>query len=348
MTPKRRNQLVALVSVFLAAFGVTIGITISGPGGPTTSTAEPVATVMIDGPDADTKHDDALPLTESAQDVREAAAAAPEKFDLGDNLRGHDPAPAGVLEGPLASQEWPGCKTAFVRSFSSRRGVKPVAFAVHFTAGGNVTGWADVDGLTAYSNNAANQVSWHFSIDREGHCAFNVPPSYKAWTISALNSQTINVEMVGRGTEPDLGDGAGMARLAQVVGRVHQIYGIPIALGATDGNCHVTRPGIITHWMGGPCSGGHTDIKPYSITGVIAQIAALLKPKPPPAIPCTPRNLEKALARRFPGMRIVVDGKIGSRSRAAIERFQRGNYLHVNGVVGPIAGRKLGLAGCRV
>jgi hypothetical protein len=50
---------------------------------------------------------------------------------------------------------------------------------------------------------------------------------------------------------------------------------IPLSLGATDGNCNVTRRGIITHWMGGPCSGGHVDIRPYSITGVIGQIRRL-------------------------------------------------------------------------
>jgi N-acetyl-anhydromuramyl-L-alanine amidase AmpD len=116
-------------------------------------------------------------------------------------------------------------------------------------------------------------VSWHFGIDREGHCAYNVPITQKAWTISGLNSQTVNLEIVGTGHEPDYA-GPGIKKVAAVVGRIGRIEHIPLSLGATDGHCNVTRRGIITHWMGGPCSGGHIDIKPYDIVEGDREIVA--------------------------------------------------------------------------
>lgn len=229
---------------------------------------------QVDGPDADTKRDDTLPLNQAARDVVAEANVAPERYDLAGDLRGIDLAPAGVLDGPLASQEWPGCKTAFVNSFSSRRGVEPSGIGLHYTAGLNRAGWADLDGLTAYSNDTRNQVSWHFGVDREGNCTYNVPVGMKAWTISALNSQTINIEMVGTGKEPDYGGTAGMRTLTAIVQRIHRLYPrIPVAMGAVK-DCVITRPGVITHWMGGQCSGGHIDIRPYDMAPIVQRLAA--------------------------------------------------------------------------
>lgn len=266
------------VVVALLTGGLTVVIVNDdGGGGPARTTtihvgarASPAA-VSVDGPDADTKRDDPLTLSPSAKAVyRAAPTIAP---DVVGDMRGSDHTAAGVVRGPLASQEWPGCKTAFVRSFSQRTS-SIRAIALHYTAGPNIAGWGDNDGLTAFSNNTANQVSWHFSIDREGHCAYNVPIQQKAWTIAGLNSQTVNLEIVGTGHEPDYA-GAGIKRVAAVVARIGRLEHIPLSLGATDGHCNVTRRGIITHWMGGPCSGGHIDIRPHDIVKVIAQIRAL-------------------------------------------------------------------------
>jgi hypothetical protein len=177
------------VLVLIAAVGLTIIITDdSGPG----PTHHRTITIKVDGPDRDTKRDDPLVLTPPAQKV----AKAPGE-DLLESQRGPDPTPASVIHGPLASQEWPGCRVAFVKSFSQR--TSPIkAIALHFTAGPNIAGSrADLNGLTAFSNNIRNQVSWHFGIDRDGNCDYNVPITQKAWTISGLNSATVNIEVVG-------------------------------------------------------------------------------------------------------------------------------------------------------
>lgn len=264
----------------LAAFLVVLA-----GGGTLLLTAEPddktvppaTVTVAVDGPDADRKADDKILVGERGQAVLEDAKAAPERFDLSGDLRGLDDAPAGVPTPglPLAAQEWPGCSTRFLpTNFSSRRGQKITGFGLHFTAGGNLAGLADMNGLTAFASRASAGVSWHFLIDREGHCYYNVPAAEKAWTIGNLNGQTLNVEVIGRGNEPDYAGTAGMRKLGEVVRRAARIYGFPVRLGAVDGNCRITRPGIITHWMGGSCAGGHADIRPYEIEKVIAQIAS--------------------------------------------------------------------------
>ena len=269
--PSRRfNLLLNLVIAVIAIGGLTsaavILFTDSG------EERQPAPVTAVDNADADRQRDNKLPLPEASQELVERAERAPDSLDLGGGLRGKDNQPAGVLKGPLAAQEWPGCRTMFVRSHSAR--TAPVrAIALHYTAGGNLTGWADLIGLTAYSNNVRNGVSWHFGIDREGLCSYNVPLTQKAWTISQLNSQTVNIEGVGRGNEPDYLGGPGVKKLSAVVRGVAARYNIPIRLGAVS-DCRVTRTGIITHWMGGSCSGGHHDIRPYSIEAVVKRIAA--------------------------------------------------------------------------
>lgn len=335
---KYQKQILALLAMLLAALGITVSVVVTREGGDRPSSV----TVKVDGADADRKRDDKLVVTPAAQEVRHDLA---ESSDVSAPMRGPDASRAGVVTGPLASQEWPGCKTAFVGSFSSRRGVKPSALALHYTAGANTVGWADVDGLTAYSNRAANQVSWHFSVDREGHCAYNVPVTEKAWTIAGLNSQTINIEVVGTGRDSTYAGSAGLAKLTAITLRIRRVYGIPLRLGATDGNCRVTRSGIITHWMGGPCSGGHHDIRPYALVPLIAhfQKAVSVVPKPVPVVlpPCTVRNLQARL-------RVTADGVVGPRTRDAIGALQRRHGLPVTRMAGARVGRILGLAGCSV
>jgi hypothetical protein len=182
-----RQDLWKYLTALALAGGLTIGVTVSDDSGHTIRIRVPVVAppapgaVSVDSADPDTARDDTLTLSPAARAVyRSAPTIAP---DVVGNMRGADPTAAGVVRGPLAAQEWPGCKTAFVRAFSQR--TSPIrAIALHFTAGPNITGWGDVDGLTGFSNNTANQV-------------------------------------------------------------------------------------------GGPCSGGHVDIRPYSITGVIGQIRRL-------------------------------------------------------------------------
>lgn len=268
---RRRDMLVwALVAV--AAVVVLVFILKPGANNGERKPKRETITFKVDGPDSDRKPDDIVKAGGGAAQVLDQAQAKP--LDFGGDLRGQDPTKEGTVSGPLAAPEWPGCKTRFTPvNFSSR--TAPIrGFALHFTASPNRPGWADMNGLAAFSSSRAAGVSWHFLVDREGHCYYMVPVSKKAWTIGNLNSQTINVETIGTGREPGYGGTAGFRKVAAIVRRAGSIYHFPVRLGAVS-NCNVTRPGVITHWMGGACSGGHVDVRPYDIAALVRQMAAV-------------------------------------------------------------------------
>lgn len=276
---RRVYQAAALVAVLVAAVAVVVVTALDGdqpvvpaPPAEPAEVPAPVA-VGVDDEDPNTDPDDVIVLDDQARDVYSNATEAPERFDLSGDLRGLDRTPEAVYDLPLATATWPGCDTRMLRANWSDRTARVRAIGLHYTAGANRAGRSDMDGLTAYANSQSAGVSWHFLIDSEGHCYYSVHVSKKAWTIGNLNSQTVNIEVIGTGREatyPAAGPGA--RKLAEVVRRIGRVFDIPMQLGAVS-NCNVTRPGVITHWQGGQCSGGHHDIRPYDIAAVVRQIA---------------------------------------------------------------------------
>lgn len=234
------------------AGGGTIAITaLPGDG-----SAPETLTVPIDGADADTKRDDALVLDESAKDQLEAGP----KGELAQPLREPgDPAEAGVLEGPLAAQEFPGCRTRFVGNFSSRNGATPRLIVWHQTVS-RERGWSSQDALTAMANRRSSQVSWHLLIGRsEGRCTFTVPLSSKAWTQSNANPFSVGIEVEAFGDELSYVAGEGRKRLVAATREIGRIYGIPMQRGKVE-NCRPVRAGIVEHHDLGACGGGHVDV----------------------------------------------------------------------------------------
>lgn len=229
------------------------------------------ASVGVDGPDKDVKPDTALPLDKEARVIVQNAQETPEEFDISGGLRGEDETPVAVHEGPLATPNFPGCTTRILPTNWSNRTASVRAVGVHYTAGGNRPGLSDMNGLTGYASSPSAGVSWHFLIDAEGHCYYSVPLQKKAWTIGNLNSQTVNIEVIGTGKESKFPAGeAGSRKLSAVIRGIAKRYGFPVRGGAVS-NCNVTRSGVITHWQGGACSGGHIDIKPYDIGKVVSR-----------------------------------------------------------------------------
>jgi N-acetylmuramoyl-L-alanine amidase len=228
--------------------------------------------IVVDGADQDAKKDDVVPIGPDAQEV--AAQIAVEENDLAGDLVGDQPTgPVAQLEPPFASEEVPGCRTRFLRTnFSGRFGAAIKWIAPHYTAGRDIPGSrADVDGLTAYGNNPAARVSWHFNIDKDGNCDYNVPLRYKAWTISNANPPTVNFETAGQGEAPYLREG-GYRQLARIWKYVHEAYpGIPLRVGSVS-NCSSGANGWITHWMTGACGGSHSDIRPHELSVVVANV----------------------------------------------------------------------------
>lgn len=264
-------KVIAIVAaIFLLSF-VGLALTLSNDSDVVTPTAP--ASVLVDGPDKNEEPDTRLVLNETAQEVFEDVADSPESFDVSGGLRGGDSGPVAEHTGPLASPNFPGCTTRILPTNWSNRTASVKAVGLHYTAGGNIPGLSDMNGLTGFASRASAGVSWHFLIDAEGNCYYSVPLSKKAWTIGNLNSQTVNIEVIGRGNEPSYPAApAGAKKLSQVVNRLGRIFNIPMQVGAVS-NCVVTKKGIITHFQGGQCSGGHVDIKPYDFAKVVSAIA---------------------------------------------------------------------------
>jgi hypothetical protein len=234
------------------------------------------ATIAVDGPDRDAKADDPVTLDKEARAV--AGGFAANARDLKGNLTGPIIGPVAKLEPPFAADEVPGCRTRFLRTNWSARSAPQSSvklFWLHYTGGPDVPGTrSEVDGLTAFGNSPAARVSWTFNMDKDGNCDYNVPMRYKAWTEAGANSTGISIEVAGVGSPPYLRPG-GYRQLLRIYHAVHSAYpAIALRLGGVS-NCSPTRGGIVTHWMGGPCSGGHTDIRPLDLNAVIDNLVRL-------------------------------------------------------------------------
>lgn len=289
MEARIRTAVVAIFSV-LVALGVVAVVDDNNDGTPdriviplhlaTTERSPAIPeTVPVDTADPDNKPDTNLKLTEQAENVAQeyvnnpkdlaSTGAVPLSGTGVQKQVGHEPF-------PLASDELQPCRKRTLPTNFSARGVplsRVRGFYLHYTAGPDIpNSRADVDGLTAYGSRASSRVSWHINMDKDGNCDYNVPFSLKAWTIANLNPVTINIEVAGRGEPPYLRPG-GYRALALIYKQIHAAYPqIPLTLATTDGRCNIIKAGIGTHWQGGPCSGGHSDIKPLAITAVIAEL----------------------------------------------------------------------------
>lgn len=270
-TPPPRGRLtpaliVAVVLAVLAALGVNVSL--SGEGAP----PAPVVT-KVDATGNGVR-DDPLVLTPKAQDHLQAVAEG--DGELTEPLREPaDPSRTepGVLEGPLAAQEFPGCRTRFVGNYSSRNGVKPRIIVLHQTVS-RERGQASQDALTAYANRRSSGVSWHFLIGpTNGLCTFSVPLNMKAWTQGNANPFAFGIEVERYGDEPTYVEGAGEAKLIAVMRELGRRFDIPMRAGKVV-NCQVVRSGVVEHSDLGACGGGHADVKPWSTAPLIAKAAA--------------------------------------------------------------------------
>lgn len=183
-----------------------------------------------------------------------------------DDLAANDGLPVVT---PLAAPEQRGCTSRFVRNYSSRRGVRPRLWVLHYTVSPNRPGWSDVNSIVSLFDQSSFQASSTYVIDNEGHCAYIVRESDKAWTQATFNPVSISVEVINTGRESSYLATAGLARLAQVISDSSKRWDIPLRRGAVSG-CTVTRSGIVDHTTLGSCGGGHADISPFSVDKVIA------------------------------------------------------------------------------
>jgi hypothetical protein len=261
----------ALVALLLWLFGVFS----ANPG---------LLKVLLDGP----KPGQTITITVPQAAVDQASSVFGEQKMRGEAPAGMTPAQLDKVEAqqdalaasdqlpivtPDAAPEQRGCKTELVQDYSSRRGVRPRIFVMHYTVSPNRPGWSDVDSIVSLFNTPAFQASSNYVIDAEGHCAYIVRESDKAWTQAALNPVSISIEQINTGHEATYAGTAGLAKDAMVVSDALKRWEIPVQLGKVVNGVVVT-PGIVDHGMLGVAGGGHHDISPYSVEQVIAAVKA--------------------------------------------------------------------------
>lgn len=253
------------ILALLAVFAIVVAAHIAGDDSP--PPPPPAVTVQVDGPDADTKQDDTIVLSDQAEaELQRGVTATDQPGDthreLADPLREPaDPSgtPAGVLEGPLAAQYFPGCRTRFVGNFSSRNGT-PVRIIVWHQTVSRERGWASQDGLTALADRRSSGVSWALLIGRsEGRCTYTVPLTMKAWTQANANPFSVGIEVEAYGDEASYVTGEGERRLLAATREIGRRFNIPMRRGLVE-NCQPVRSGIVEHADLGRCGGGHVDV----------------------------------------------------------------------------------------
>lgn len=168
----------------------------------------------------------------------------------------------------------PGCRTQFVQNQSSRNGIRPIWFVLHYTVSPNVPGWGDVNAVVALFNRSSSQASSHFVLDAEGHCAYIVPIENKAWTEAAGNSLGVSVEIIATGKETKLCTGPCLAELRVIFRTVSARTGIK----SQTGSIYPAIGGIVQHKDGGLAWGGHIDITPFDSKALASQVLAGVKP----------------------------------------------------------------------
>lgn len=170
-----------------------------------------------------------------------AAAEANEQVAQTENV-GIDPTLAGGAE---FSQR--GCKTMPIGVNNSARTRTPTQGHAHLTVSAEREGWGDVLGIRTLFANAQFRASSNYIIDAEGHCAYIVPETRKAWTSGNMNSvAACNVEAIGTPENSAYDHPKGLAKLALVFSDCFARWGIPIQLGDTSG-CNVLRAGLVDH-----------------------------------------------------------------------------------------------------
>jgi hypothetical protein len=213
---------------------------------------------------------------------------------------------------PQAAGSQRGCATRTVRNMSSRGGVRARNIVLHYTVGPNRPGLTDMDGTTTLANNPAAGVSWHFLIDREGHCYFSVPLTMKAWTQANANPFSVGIEIVNSGRESNLIDGAGKAKLALVISDTARKLDIPLGVGWVGG-CAPQKPGVVDHFHLGACGGGHHDLTPLRSGGVAERVGPYVRA-------AWRLRMREAAPRCAKNEAARSDGVVTDRERAAIQR----------------------------
>lgn len=281
-----KAAVVAVLALVALVTGGTLAVVVDtdGPDGPSPAHTVRILTATVDSADVGRAPDKTVT-------VPAPVVAQAKPGEASENLRAETPSSANLqaqekaaendqlpVVQPDAAPSQRGCTSSFVVNYSTRRGVAPREIVLHETVSRNVFGWADVNAIVALFNRASSAASSNYVLDREGHCAYIVRESDKAWTQAAGNPWSISFEIINTATHADknLIDGAGRKRLISTIVDISKRWDIPLRRGSVAG-CVPRRAGIIDHTSWGACGGGHVDVNPFrsAIDPIIVDARAL-------------------------------------------------------------------------
>lgn len=276
-----RRRILALVSTLLTLLAgyITATVVISGPD------HKPITTITLGGPHSTPTSTVEIPnktaaavgdaadheglVDETPTGVSNAVLEKARRYE--DKLAANDQLP---IVTPLAAPFQRGCTTRLVQNYSSRRGVAPREFVLHWT-GAFTPGWPGVWAIVNLFDRPSFAASSNYVLGALGECAYIVRESDKAWTQAAANPFSISVEVQnpGSGIGPYL-QTAGWHQLVVITSDALDRWKIPLQHGRVVG-CIPRVPGIVDHVSLGPCGGGHPDIStkyPHAIDQLIAAV----------------------------------------------------------------------------
>jgi N-acetyl-anhydromuramyl-L-alanine amidase AmpD len=159
--------------------------------------------------------------------------------------------------------------------WSSRNGIRPTEFVVHYTAGNGTA-----ENIDAYFRRT-RAASATYLLEPSGHCIQEVPESEKPWTQLTANPYSISVEIVTTGWNVSRSQWLAMpifrrGVLADLMRAAMTRHGIPVRRVDPVG-CNFI-PGYTDH-NALECGNDHTDVLPNFPWDVLA--SQLHGPKPP-------------------------------------------------------------------
>lgn len=293
LDPRLRKGLAAFAAALgLLAGYVTVTAVVNGPDG------KPITTITLGGPHATpttmvTVPDKAMAAVGDAADHEALRSETPKGVpgpvlekarQYEEQLATNDQLP---IVTPAAAPQQRGCTTRLVQNFSSRRGVAPRIFVLHWT-GSFIQGWTGVWSIVGLFDRPSFAASSNYVLASGGQCAYIVRESDKAWTQAAANPYSISVEALnpGSGRGPYLG-AAGWHQLVVIASDALDRWKIPLQHGRVV-NCIPVTPGILDHVSLGPCGGGHPDIStkyPRAIEQLIHDVRVFRSQTPPRSRP---------------------------------------------------------------
>lgn len=284
-----------IVGVLLALLAVAAGIVAIVDNGPEHGTVpRRTITVTLGGPGA-TK----VALPPAAQQI----AAAQARDDATGNAKAaesdlHDLTPPAAVDAaaakdivpagqpqipahvPLAAVSTPGCRTALVRNYSSRRGAPILLGVIHWT-GSQPTPESAAGGLAIvrWFDTPASQASSSEITDQAGRCWLTVAESQKPWTQAGFNPWSVSVEIVNQGVQPLFQTAAARAAVIRLMRGWHARWHLPYRRARVSG-CRVIRSGFLAHRDLGSCGGGHPDVGAFDLDGLIREASQGASGKP--------------------------------------------------------------------